>query len=102
MQNKSHKPNSYLAVLLLTVMVFLLSAMPVSAKVALGSSGFSSGVELAKVDANALTLLEKSLSYRLAVLGNSNVPVTNPTKIDVDKEISSILYKTLELINVKD
>ena len=77
MQNKSHKPNSYLAVLLLTVMAFLLTAMPVSAKVALGSSGFSSGVELEKVDANALTLLEKSLSCRLAVLGNSNVPVTN-------------------------
>jgi hypothetical protein len=51
--------------------------MPVSAKVALGSSDFSSGVELEKVDSKALTLLEKSLSYQLAVLGNSNVPEGN-------------------------
>jgi hypothetical protein len=78
MTNKSINPTSILAVLLFTVMAFLLSAMPVSAKVALGSSGFSSSVELEKIDSNALTLLEKSLSYRLAVLGNSNVPVDNP------------------------
>jgi len=65
MTDKNIKPTSILAVLLFTAMAFLLSAMPVSAKVALGSSGFSSGVGLEKVDSNALTLLEKSLSCRL-------------------------------------
>lgn len=59
-------------------MAFLLSAMPVSAKVALGSSGFSIKGVLEKVDSNALTLLEKSLSYRLAVLENSDVPEDIP------------------------
>jgi hypothetical protein len=88
MTNKDINPTSILAVLLLSAMAFLLSAMPVSAKVALGSSGFSSSIELENGASNALTLLEKSLSYRLAVLGNSNVPVDNLPKKEVHSDLN--------------
>ena len=80
MPNTTPKSSFTLAVLLFVVTAFLLSAMPVSGKVALGSSGFSHDSVLENGVSNALIALEKSLSYRLAALGNSNVPEGNTPK----------------------
>lgn len=74
------KPHYYLAVLLFVVTAFLLCMVPIKAKSALGVPDFTNASVLGKADSNALTLLEKSLSYRLAVLGNSNVPEAIPPK----------------------
>ena len=82
MPNTTPKSSFTLAVLLFVVTAFLLSAMPVSGKVALGSSGFSHDSVLENGVSNALIALEKSLSYRLAALGNSNVPENIPPKVN--------------------
>ena len=78
-------PNSLLAVLLFVVTVFLYSAMSVSAKVALGSSGVSIDSVLENGVSKPLTVLGKSLSYRLAVLKNSDVP-EDISKLDVPQK----------------
>ena len=101
MTDKNINPTSILAVLLFTVMAFLYSAMPVSGKVALGSSGFSSSSELEKSDSNALTLLEKSLSYRLAALENSNVPEANLPNGSATTNVNSSRLKD-DLIRVSE
>ena len=81
MQNQVLKSHSFLAVLLLSVAVVMLSWMPMSGQSALGASAFKNLAVLEKVDSKALIVLGKLFFYGTVASGICNGP---DTKLDVD------------------